>query len=173
MKDALARFLPLHGLTYSRFEHPPVYTCEDAWHLAPELPGAETKNLFLCEVKGRRHFLRALPATATADLRLLSDVLEVKRLRLASADGLLHHSGSDPGGRHAAGGLQRSGQCRGDSVEPPALVGRSRAMPSAYQYRTPRFAPRSLARFLALTRRPPRSVDMSQPASSARQPADP
>lgn len=97
MKNAIYAFLDQHRLTYQRFEHPPVFTCEEARLLTPNLPGAETKNLFLCNYKGTRHVLVSVPAEASVDLKALSDQLEIKGLRFASAERMMRHLGLEPG----------------------------------------------------------------------------
>ena len=56
MTDIYA-FLEGHGIPYERVDHPPVSTVEEAERLVPAMPGAHTKNLFLRDEKGRRHFL--------------------------------------------------------------------------------------------------------------------
>lgn len=97
MNHALYAFLDDNGLSYEKFTHPPVFTCEEARALSPGLPGAETKNLFLCDDKGRRHLLVSVPADASVDLKALGERLGVKRLRFASAERLREHLGVEPG----------------------------------------------------------------------------
>jgi Ala-tRNA(Pro) deacylase len=53
----LELFLRTHGIQPDRHEHPAVMTVEASERLVPKLPGAKTKNLFLRDKKGRRHFL--------------------------------------------------------------------------------------------------------------------
>ena len=50
-------FLADHNISFERYDHPPVFTCEEANRLVPSLPAAKAKNLFLCDGKGKRHFL--------------------------------------------------------------------------------------------------------------------
>ena len=50
-------FLDQHGIAYQRFDHPAVFTCEQAQELRTPMPGKDTKNLFLRDEKGKRHFL--------------------------------------------------------------------------------------------------------------------
>lgn len=50
-------FLDRHGIAYRRFDHPAVFTCEQAAELRTPMPGKDTKNLFLRDEKGKRHFL--------------------------------------------------------------------------------------------------------------------
>jgi Ala-tRNA(Pro) deacylase len=64
----LAAFLADHGIDLQRFEHPPVMTVEESERLVPRLPGAKTKNLFLRDKKGARHFLVTVPLHVAVDL---------------------------------------------------------------------------------------------------------
>ncbi|WP_043616006.1 prolyl-tRNA synthetase associated domain-containing protein [Chromobacterium violaceum] len=97
MEHALYRLLDEQQVRYQRFEHPPVYTCEEAARLIPDLPGAECKNLFLCDAKGRRHFLVAVPADAGVDIKALGEALAAKGLRFASPERLKKYLGLEPG----------------------------------------------------------------------------
>jgi Ala-tRNA(Pro) deacylase len=40
------QFLADHDIEYERYDHPPVFTCEEANRLVPPLPAAKTRNLF-------------------------------------------------------------------------------------------------------------------------------
>jgi Ala-tRNA(Pro) deacylase len=90
-------FLSEHGIAYQRCDHPAVYTVEEAARLVPALPGAKTKNLFLRDKPGRRHFLVVVPAAKQVDLRVLSEVIGANRLSFGSADRLEQHLGVEPG----------------------------------------------------------------------------
>jgi Ala-tRNA(Pro) deacylase len=93
----LARFLQRHGLAPARHEHPPVMTVEESERLVPKLPGAKTKNLFLRDKKGARHFLVTVAHDRAVDLAALGVVLDAGRLGFASADRLASHLGITPG----------------------------------------------------------------------------
>src|SRR5207249_3344954 len=93
----LAAFLTHHGIELQRFEHPPVMTVEESERLVPRLPGAKTKNLFLRDKKGKRHFLVTVPHDVGVDLDALGAQLGVARLGFASAERLLKHLGITPG----------------------------------------------------------------------------
>ena len=93
----LATFLAHHRIEAHRFEHPPVMTVEESERLVPRLPGAKTKNLFLRDKKGARHFLVTVPHTVAVDLIALGEQLGVGRLGLASAERLMKHLGVTPG----------------------------------------------------------------------------
>lgn len=90
-------FLKENGIAFERHDHPAVFTCEEVNTLVPELDGVKTKNLFLCDDKGRRHFLVTVRDTKTVDLKRLARTLEVKKLRFASARRLEKHLNLTPG----------------------------------------------------------------------------
>ena len=93
----VCQFLSSHGIKHERYDHPPVFTCEDADRLVPELPAAKTKNLFVRDKKGRRHFLVIVGYEKVVDLKTLSSVLGVNKLGLASPERLKKYLGVDPG----------------------------------------------------------------------------
>jgi Ala-tRNA(Pro) deacylase len=95
--DDLLSFLDRNGIDYRRCDHPAVYTVEEAARLVPPLPGAKTKNLFLRDKPGRRHFLVCVPAAKQVELRTLSDVIGCGRLSFGSADRLMARLGVEPG----------------------------------------------------------------------------
>ncbi len=82
------RFLDEHGFTYLRIEHPAVFTCEEAEQHRPPQPAVSTKNLFLCDKKGRRCFLVVTACEKTVDLAALAPQLGVSHLRFASQERL-------------------------------------------------------------------------------------
>jgi Ala-tRNA(Pro) deacylase len=90
-------FLHEHGLHYDRYDHEPVYTCGQADMLDIRSPAAKTKNLFLRDRKGRRHFLVTVGAEKTVDIKALETVLDVKGLSFGSAERLMAHLGITPG----------------------------------------------------------------------------
>ena len=90
-------FLENHNIAYERHDHPAVYTVEEADRLVPELPGAKTKNLFLRDDKGRRHFLVLVPSDKRVDLKALREVLGVKRISFGSPERLKKYLGIEPG----------------------------------------------------------------------------
>lgn len=96
MRD-IYRFLDDHGIAYDRVDHAPVYTCEEAEVAVPELAGSHTKNLFVRDGKGRRHFLIVVGWEKRVDLKSLCHQLEVKKLGMASPARLRQYLGVDPG----------------------------------------------------------------------------
>ena len=96
MKD-IYKFLADYDIEYERHDHPPVFTCEEAERLVPPLPAAKTKNLFLRDNKGRRHFLVIVGYEKTVDLKALRDLLGSSKLSLGSAERLQKYLGVTPG----------------------------------------------------------------------------
>src|SRR5438552_14692317 len=93
----LTAFLAHHGIRLQRFAHPPVMTVEESERLVPRLPGAKTKNLFLRDKKGARHFLVTVPHDIAVDLIALGVQLGAGRLGFASSERLMKHLGITPG----------------------------------------------------------------------------
>lgn len=97
MADIYA-FLDSHGIPYDKHEHEAVFTCGEAEKaLRKDLQGAHTKNLFLRDRKGRRHFLVVVGYEKEVDLAGLKDVLEVSKLGFASAERLEKFLSLTPG----------------------------------------------------------------------------
>jgi Ala-tRNA(Pro) deacylase len=94
---ALYRLLQTIGIPYERVEHPPVFTYEEAEAQVPALAGVHTKNLFLRDGKGRRHFLVVVGSQARVDLRGLASELGVAKLGMASPERLQRYLGVTPG----------------------------------------------------------------------------
>lgn len=90
-------FLDSHEVTYVRHDHHAVYTVEEADRLVPKLPGAKTKNLFLRDDKGKRHFLVLVRSDKRVNLKELKGALGVKRISFGSPERLKKHLGIDPG----------------------------------------------------------------------------
>ena len=66
--------LDAQGIRYETYQHPPVFTGEEAAeHWAP-IPATRVKNLFLRNKKGDRHYLVILEIGKQADLRQLVKV---------------------------------------------------------------------------------------------------
>jgi Ala-tRNA(Pro) deacylase len=97
LMEAFFQFLEDHQIAYTRHDHPAVYTVEEADRLVPELAAAKTKNLFLRDDKGRRHFLVVVPGHKQVDLKLLKDRMGIKRISFGSPERLKKHLGIEPG----------------------------------------------------------------------------
>ena len=105
----LFRSLQEHGIPFQRFDHPAVFTCEESDRLCPPMPGAHTKNLFLRDRKGARHFLVTVGHEKSVDLKALKILLGVDKLSFASEDRLKHLLGVTPGSATLLGLIVDSG----------------------------------------------------------------
>ncbi|MFM5015619.1 prolyl-tRNA synthetase associated domain-containing protein [Aeromonas veronii] len=94
---AIYSLLDQLAIPYQRFDHPPVFTCEEASRLLPDLPAAKTKNLFLRDPKSERLFLVVSPEDHRVDLKGLAVMLGVKRLSFGSPERLDAVLGLTPG----------------------------------------------------------------------------
>jgi len=95
-KKQLYEFLDALNIQYQIFNHPPVYTVEEAAELAKNVPGAACKNLFLKDSK-KRFWLISACADTKIELKKLSKSLSAPELRFASSELLLEHLGVLPG----------------------------------------------------------------------------
>ncbi|MGY3916480.1 prolyl-tRNA synthetase associated domain-containing protein [Aeromonas australiensis] len=94
---AIYSLLDQLAIPYQRFDHPPVFTCEEASRLLPDLPAAKTKNLFLRDPKSERLFLVVTPEESRVDLKRLAAMIGVKRLSFGSPERLDAALGLTPG----------------------------------------------------------------------------
>lgn len=85
------------GIAYTRLEHPPVFTVEQAEKHWGSITGAHCKNLFLRNKKGNRHYLAILESSKSADLKALTRKLGEDRLSFASPERLMRYLGLEPG----------------------------------------------------------------------------
>jgi len=90
-------FLEAKNVAYDRHDHPAVYTVEESDRLVPKLPGAKTKNLFLRDDKGKRHFLVMVPSDKQVNLKRLTGKIGIKRISFASPKRLQKYLGIEPG----------------------------------------------------------------------------
>jgi Ala-tRNA(Pro) deacylase len=96
LKD-IYEYLDANEVAYERHDHEAVFTVEESKQLSPELEGASTKNLFLRDKKGSRHFLVTVQEDKQVDLKVLSGKLDSSRLSFASPERLKTHLGIEPG----------------------------------------------------------------------------
>ena len=93
----LLQYLDKQRISYRRIEHPAVFTCEEAELYRPKdddvLVAVSTKNLFLCDKKGRRFYLVITDCEKRLDLYDLAGKLGERKLRFASEQKLLFYLG--------------------------------------------------------------------------------
>lgn len=91
------RALDALGVRYEVYEHPAVFTADDAAAHWTPIPATPVKNLFLRNKKGNRHYLVILGIDRQADLAHLVKVIGDDRLSFGSADRLMAQLGVTPG----------------------------------------------------------------------------
>jgi Ala-tRNA(Pro) deacylase len=85
------------GIPYTRHEHPPVYTVEEAVKHWQGIAGAHCKNLFVRNKKGNRHYLIIAEHLKKVDLQALAKKLGDDRLSFASDERLARYLGVQAG----------------------------------------------------------------------------
>ncbi|MBY6186388.1 prolyl-tRNA synthetase associated domain-containing protein [Marinobacter hydrocarbonoclasticus] len=85
------------NIDYHAYQHPPLHDCSEADRLALERDGQRTKNLFLRDNYGRRHFILVTAPDKQVDLKALSRQMKLSRLGFASAERLEKYLGILPG----------------------------------------------------------------------------
>ena len=90
-------FLHQQRIVFQCRDHQPVNTVEDSKKLKLGMIGGATKNLFLRDRKGERHFLFCVEQEKKVDLKQISSLLELSRLSFASPERLKRYLGILPG----------------------------------------------------------------------------
>lgn len=85
------------GISFEKYEHPPVFTGEAAAEHWARIPGTQVKNLFLRNKKGDRQYLVILEIAKQADLRHLVKVIGDDRFSFGSPERLRATLGVTPG----------------------------------------------------------------------------
>jgi Ala-tRNA(Pro) deacylase len=85
------------GIEYTRHEHPPVATVEEAAQHWAGIDATHCKNLFLRNQKGDRHYLVVIAHSKRADLRAVAVQIGDGKLSFGSPERLMTHLGLTPG----------------------------------------------------------------------------
>lgn len=85
------------GIAFTRHEHPPVATVEEAEQHWSGIDATHCKNLFLRNQKGNRHYLVVIPHLKKVDLRAVADQIGDGKLSFGSPDRVMTHLGLTPG----------------------------------------------------------------------------
>jgi len=93
----LYQFLAHIHIEYIRFDHPPVYTCEQASLELPNAPGAKIKNLLLSSPETGRLYLLVAAQDKRIHFKKLAKLMGEKKLRFASPENLLEFLGVEQG----------------------------------------------------------------------------
>jgi Ala-tRNA(Pro) deacylase len=89
-------YLTAQHIPYQYVAHPPVYTCDQAEQLRPDLSGVSTKNLFFQDEK-KRFYLVMTACEKRLNLKALGRLLEAPKLHFGSAESLLELLGVTAG----------------------------------------------------------------------------
>jgi len=84
-------------ISFTKHEHPPVYTVEEAEQHWENITGAHCKNLFLRNKKGKNHYLVLAESGKRVDLKALTSRLGEDRLSFASPERMMRYMGLEPG----------------------------------------------------------------------------
>jgi len=84
------------GIKYDYVSHPPLFTCEQANALFPNLKGAHCKSLFVKD-KTDRKWMLVVPDDKRADLKFVAEKIGSGRLSFCSADEMMACLGVTPG----------------------------------------------------------------------------
>jgi Ala-tRNA(Pro) deacylase len=85
------------GIPWTRHEHPPVFTVEEAQAHWASISATHCKNLLLRNKKGTTHYLVIVESTKRVDIAALTTRLGEDRLSFASPERLAAHLGLTPG----------------------------------------------------------------------------
>jgi Ala-tRNA(Pro) deacylase len=85
------------GIPYQKYEHPPVFTSDEAAEHWGPIQATQVKNLFLRNKKGNRQYLVILGIGKQADLRELVKIIGDDRFSFGSPERLMETLGVTPG----------------------------------------------------------------------------
>ena len=85
------------GIAFERYEHPPVATAEEGERHWVGIDATHSKNLFLRNQKGDRHYLLVVVHSKRVDLRAVAGQIGDGKLSFASPERLMAHLGVLPG----------------------------------------------------------------------------
>ncbi|MEJ8554158.1 prolyl-tRNA synthetase associated domain-containing protein [Tepidibacter sp. Z1-5] len=91
------------NIEYEKYTHIPVYTIEEANNLNLNIKGANCKNLFVRDRKGRQHYLIIIEENKKVDLKKLSWNINSTNLSFASEERLFKYLKLKPGSVSAFG----------------------------------------------------------------------
>jgi Ala-tRNA(Pro) deacylase len=93
----LAQTLAELGIPYERFDHTPVFTCDEAYAALPHNAAVQTKNIFLRDKRGRRHLLLVTTCEKAVDIKKFAGQADADHLSFASPERLMKYLGVEPG----------------------------------------------------------------------------
>ena len=85
------------GIQYERYDHAPVFTCDEADAAVPNHAAVQTKNLFLRDKRGRRHLLLVTSCEKAVDIKRFAEQADADHLSFGSPERLAKYLGVTPG----------------------------------------------------------------------------
>ncbi len=85
------------AISYRKFDHPAVFTVEEANLHRGKMVGGHSKNLFLRNKKGKRHYLLVVESDLPVNLAEIKGLLGESSLSFASPERLQKYLGLTPG----------------------------------------------------------------------------
>ena len=85
-------------INFEKKEHPAVFTCEEAKEFTGDMIGVHTKNLFLRNNKGNKHYLIVTKNNKTLNIKEFEKKIGEKNMSFASKERLMKYLGLTPGG---------------------------------------------------------------------------
>jgi Ala-tRNA(Pro) deacylase len=89
--------LAVLGITFERYEHPPVASAIGAEQHWSGIDAAHTKNLFLRNQTGTQHYLLIMALLKRANLRAVADQIGDGRLSFGTPERMMTYLGVTPG----------------------------------------------------------------------------
>lgn len=86
------------NINFEKREHPAVFTCEEAEKFTGDMRGVHTKNLFLRNNKGNKHYLIVTKDSKTLNIKEFEKKIGEKNMSFASKERLMKYLGLTPGG---------------------------------------------------------------------------
>ena len=86
MKEKAYAILEELKIPYEKFEHPPLFTCEDAKKHRPNCDFLDVKNLFVRNKNKSNLYLVVIPADKRADLQAIRELLQETKLCFAESE---------------------------------------------------------------------------------------
>src|SRR5207237_6026491 len=84
-------------IPYERYDHAPVFTCDEADAAVPNHAAVQTKNLFLRDKRGRRHMLLVTSCAKPVDIKRFAAQIDADHLSFGSPERLAKYLGVTPG----------------------------------------------------------------------------
>jgi Ala-tRNA(Pro) deacylase len=99
MQPEVKQFLEQHQISFILYEHPAVFSVDQADIYCKHIPGMHCKNLFLKEKESKQpnYYLVVMNAYKRLNINHLAKILKLKKLTFGSEEELLHYLKLTPG----------------------------------------------------------------------------